>query len=87
MIGIALILSVLALVIAIIKKGRYLKLVLGLTIFCILTFLITYKLANPICSPNTTCNPFAGLGPAIIGSAIMLLAALTALVLSFQKKN
>ena len=85
MIGLALIISFVSIVIALIKKSRFRLQVVFLAIGCVAIFAITYHYANPTCPPNVTCNPFAGIGPAIIGSAIGLIVSLASLILAFRK--
>jgi hypothetical protein len=83
MIGIAVLLSLFAIIVAIVKRGRLWKLVLTFVALSILTFFITYHYANS----NSCDNDFCGIGYGIIGSLISLGFALAAVVCAFQPKR
>lgn len=83
MIGLAFILSLVAIVIAIIKKSRFMKMVILLAVLSIITFFVTVHFTNR----HDAQNPFAGIGYAIIGSITATVLSLTALILSFKQKR
>ena len=83
MIGLAFILSLVAIVVAILKKGRFMKLVILLAVLTVITFFITVHFTNR----HDAQNPFAGIGYAIIGSITATVLSLTALILSFKQKQ
>ena len=83
MIGLAFILSIVAVVIAILKKSRFMKLVILLAVLTVITFFITAHFTTRY-DPQ---NPYAGIGYAIIGSIIVTVLSLTALILSFKQKR
>lgn len=81
MIGIAVLLSLVAIVIAIIKRGPLWKLMLVFVALSILTFVITNYYVN-------SCREdFCGIGQALIGSVISLALALAAVVCAFRPKR
>lgn len=83
MIGISFILSLVAVVVAILKKSRFTKLIFLLAVLSVITFFVT---AHFTTRPDPQ-NPYAGIGYAIIGSIIVTVLSLTALVLSFKQKR
>ena len=83
MIELAFILSTVAIVIAILKKSRYMKLVILLAVFTVITFFVTAHFTTGY-DPQ---NPYAGIGYAIIGSIIVMILSSTALILSFKQKR
>ena len=83
MIGLAFILSFVALVIAILKKSRFMKLVVLLAVLAVVTFFVTVHFTNQ----HDAQNPFAGIGYAIIGSIVATVLSLTALLLSFKQQR
>lgn len=87
MIGIAIILSFIAMIIALARNGKHKWLVMLLFGAVIITLLITNKLANPDCPPAQTCNSFEGIGPAIFGSLVSFMISISALILSFRKEK
>ncbi len=87
MIGLALVFSLAAMFIALFRDSKNKRLVLILFAATVITFFITYKLANPVCPPSQTCNSFDGLGAGIIGSIVSMVISIGALILSFQKKT
>jgi len=76
MIELAFILSTVAIVIAILKKSRFMKLVI---LLAVVTAHFTTRY-----DPQ---NPYAGIGYAIIGSIIVMILSSTALILSFKQKT
>ena len=83
MIGLAFIFSLVAIVIAILKKSRFMKLVIILAVLAVITFFVTVHFTNR----HDAQNPFAGIGYAIIGSITITVFSLTALFLSFKQKR
>jgi predicted MFS family arabinose efflux permease len=81
MTGIAVLLSLLAIVVALIKRGHLWKLVLIFVTLSILSFLITNYYVNS-CKED-----FCGIGQALIGSVISLGFALAAVIGAFQPKR
>jgi hypothetical protein len=81
MIGIAILSSLVAIIIAAIKRGRLWKLVLIFTALSILAFFITEHYVNS-CGQD-----FCGIGQALIGSLISLGFALAAVVCAFQPRQ
>jgi hypothetical protein len=81
MIGIAIPLSLVAIIIAIIKRGHLWKLVLIFVALSILTFFATEHYVNS-CGQD-----FCGIGQALIGSLISLGFALAAVVCAFQPRR
>jgi hypothetical protein len=81
MIGIAVLLSLLAVIVALVKRGRLWKLVLIFVVLSISTFLITNYYVNS-CKAD-----FCGIGQALIGSLIFLGFALAAVICAFQPKR
>lgn len=84
MIGIAILLSAFAIIVALIKRGRLWKLVLAFCALSILAFFVTYHYAN---SCGQGPEDFCGIGAGIIGSIISLVFALAAVVCAFQPKQ
>ena len=81
MIGFVLLLSVVAGVVALIKRGRLWKLVLVFAVFSALTLFITNHYV-------TTCgDDFCGIGQALIGSCVAFGFALVAAVCAFWPKR
>ena len=83
MIGLALIFCIAAVITALMKRGRFYKQVLVLSALTVVVFGLT-MLATGHRDPQ---NPYAVIGPAIIGSVIATVLSLIALVLSFTKKS
>ena len=83
MIGIAFMISFVALVVAIRKKSRFMKVVILLAVLSVITFFVTVHFTNR----HDAQNPFAGIGYAIIGSITVTVLSLTALILSFKQKQ
>ena len=83
MIGLALIFCIVAVLTALIKRGRFFKQVLALSALTVVVFGLT-MLATGHRNPQ---NPYAVIGPAIIGSVIATVMSLIALKLSFIKKS
>ena len=81
MIGIAVLLSALALIIALIKRGRLWKFVLIFIALSILAFFITNHYVNS-CGQD-----FCGIGQAVIGSAVSVGFAVAAVACAFQPKR
>jgi nicotinamide riboside transporter PnuC len=82
MIGLALILSIAAAVIALLKRGRYNKQVFVLVALTVITLAVTMHFTNH----KDANNPFASIGPAILGSLIATILSVSALAISFIKK-
>jgi hypothetical protein len=82
MIGIAVLLSLVAIIVALVKRGHLWKLVLIFVALSILTFFITNYYVN-----SCSYNDFCGIGEALIGSLISLGFALAAVVCAFQPKR
>lgn len=83
MIGLAFILSFVAIVVAILKKSRFMKVIILLAVLTVITFFVTVHFTNR----HDAQNPFAGIGYAIIGSITVTVLSLTALILSFKQKQ
>ena len=83
MIGLAFILSFVAIVVAILKKSRFMKVIILLAVLTVITFFATVHFTNR----HDAQNPFAGIGYAIIGSITATVLSLTALILSFKRKQ
>lgn len=83
MIGLAFILSFVAIVVAVLKKSRFTKVVILLAVLTVITFFVTVHFTNR----HNAQNPFAGIGYAIIGSITVTVLSLTALILSFKQKQ
>ena len=83
MIGLALLISILAFIIALFKKGPYKFQVFLLVALAIISFLITLHFTNHK-DPN---NPFSGIGAAIIGSVVIVFLSFAALGLSLYNKR
>lgn len=83
MIGLFFILSIVAVVIAMLKKSRFKRLVILLAALTVITFFVTIHFTTRY-DPQ---NPYAGIGYAIIGSIIVTVLSVTALFLSFKQKR
>lgn len=83
MIGLALIFSFVATVIAILKKSRFMNLVILFAVLTVITFFVTVHFTNR----HDAQNPFAGIGYAIIGSITATVLSLASLILSFKQKR
>ena len=83
MIGLAFILSLVAIVVAVLKKSRFMKVVILLALLTVITFFVTVHFTNR----HDAQNPFAGIGYAIIGSITAAVLSLTALILSFKQQR
>ncbi len=81
MISIGILLSLVAVGVALVKRGRLWKQVLVFVALSVLTFLITNWYVNS-CSEN-----FCGIGQALIGSLISMVFSLAAVFCAFQPKR
>lgn len=83
MIGLALIISIAAVIIALVKNSCYKNLVIILATMAVIALLVTVHFTNQ----TDLNNPFAAIGPAIIGSTVVLILSFTAFTLSFFNKR
>ena len=83
MLGLSFIFCIFAVIIALFKRGRYLKQIIVLSVLTFIVFEFTILATNR----QDPQNPFGSIGLAIIGSTIASLLSLIAFVLSFYKKS
>lgn len=83
MLGLAFIFCIFAVIVALFKRGRYLKQIIVLSVLTFIVFGFTIHAINR----QDPQNPFRNIGLAIIGSTIASLLSLIAFVLSFYKKS